>query len=73
MPKTIDWSALSDEYASNTPEIISEVIYPAKEFAVEDLNSIHPDAASGRHGTGRVRAVRRIRKDCERNELGTSS
>lgn len=52
MPKTMDWSALSDEYASNTPEIISEVTHPAREFTVEDLSPIHPDDDSGRHGTG---------------------
>ena len=52
MTKTIDWSALSDEYASNTPEIISEVTHPAKEFTVEDLSLIRPDATSGRRGAG---------------------
>lgn len=40
MTKTIDWSALSDEYASDTPEIISEVTHPTWEFTGADLNPI---------------------------------
>lgn len=36
----INWSALSDEYASETPEIVGEVTRPTREFTMADLDDI---------------------------------
>ena len=36
----INWSTLSDEYASETPEIVGEVTHPTREFTMADLDDI---------------------------------
>lgn len=36
----INWSTLSDEYASETPEIVGEVTRPTREFTMADLDDI---------------------------------
>ena len=40
MTQKIDWSKISDSYARETPQIIGEVIRPARPITVDDLDDI---------------------------------